>query len=299
MSWTLERMIGRTFAGRCLPGIAALALGAGLASTAVAQSSPQLGTPEASGDESVTPESIFERHIEVIGGRGAVFNIRNRVISGTYEGDPFKFPARLRIIGEAPNKMVWEAFEPAGQGVRMVYNGELGWREASTGVGPTQNGWIIGPPLVDLVEAADFWGESNYKERYVELELLGTTDFYGTTCYAVRGVRREGGKNHVLMFSIQSGLFVGSRTAVLHASGESRPLDVRLENYEEFGGVLYPTRMVQQFRGDTTASVFEFSRVRVNVDEQFNWNPPVEMPPYPKLDENFMPIVEDEAAGEP
>ncbi len=284
---------------RWLPVAAVVsAVGVGLPAFAQdgGQGGGQAGQPagEQPGEQKVpTPEEIFERHIEAVGGREQVFSIKDRLINGTFEGEPFKFPARLRIVTVAPNKMVWEASEPAGMGIKIVYNGELGWREQQMGSGKPFKEWVIGPSLVDLMETADFFGEANYKERYKELTLAGTADFYGTTVYVIRGIRNSG-KMHLLMFSIQTGLFIGSRTAVLHSDREMRPLDVRLENYEEFGGVLYPTRMVQQFRGETRANVFEFNRVRVNTGEEFNWAPPVDMPPYPKLDENFMPVEEGE-----
>lgn len=281
---------------RWLPVLAVVsAVGAGLPTAAQGMGQPGTAPAQAAGN-APTVDEIFERHIEAIGGREKVFEIKDRVINGTFEGEPFKFPARLRIVTRAPNKMIWEASEPAGLGIKIVYNGELGWRVYQVGSGKGMTEWVIGPSLVDLMETADFYGEANYKERYKELELAGTADFYGTTVYVVRGIRQSG-KMHLLMFSIQTGLFIGSRTAVLHADGDMRPLDVRLENYKEFGGVLYPTRMVQQFRGETGSNVFEFSRVRVNTGEEFDWTPPVDMPAYPKLDENFMPIGEDEGEG--
>ncbi|MEM1185108.1 MAG: hypothetical protein AAGI53_08895 [Planctomycetota bacterium] len=230
---------------------------------------------------------IFERHIEALGGRDVIYSVDKRILTGTYEGSPLQFPGRLKMVFEAPDKMYWQISEPAGISVKTVYNGERGWRAVQQGF-DTQTDWIIGPTLVDLIESASFYGEADYENRYKELRLVGTADFYGSSCYVIRGVRNSG-KLHLLMFDSSTNIYAGARTAVLHQSGEVRPMDVRITSWQTVDGVMVPDKMVQQFRGEPASNVFTMSRIRHEADPTVDWNPPETLPSYPELDENFMP----------
>ncbi|MEM7756075.1 MAG: hypothetical protein AAF297_10615 [Planctomycetota bacterium] len=233
---------------------------------------------------------IFEKHIEALGGRDLVFSVDKRTIRGTYEGSPLSFPGRLYMVLEAPNKMFWQISEPAGLSLTTVYNGERGWNEVRQALQEPQINWVLGDMLTDLVECASFYGESAYEVRYTKLELIGTADFYGTTCFVVRGMRTSG-KVHLLMFDQETGLYKGARTGVRHPSGDVRAMDVRIGEWQEVDGVKVPKTMIQQFRGEPASNVFKMDRVTHETDESLDWTPPAELGPYPELDERNRPVA--------
>jgi len=241
-----------------------------------------------SSEEAARAAEVFEEHIEAMGGRDAVFGVDKRVIRGSYEGQPLKFPGRLRMTLEAPDKLYWEISEPAGLSITTVYNGEQAWSEVKAGVGEPRMNWIIGPPLLDLIESASFYGEADYKNRYRELAYVGTADFYGSVCHVIRGIRKSG-KLHLLFFDTKTKLYKGARTAVLHESGEVRPLDVRIGDWAEVDGVMVPKVMIQQFRGESISNLFTMSRITHVDDTGIDWSPPEELGEWPELDEFYLP----------
>ena len=259
------------------------------------------GLSEAEAQAAARAKEVFEAHIAAMGGREAVFGKTRREITGTYTGSPLQFPGRLRMVLEAPNKLFWEVREPAGLALTTVYNGEVGWRETQSGVGDPQYQWVWGAPLEDLIESASFYGEADYENRYQSIRYVGQTDFYGTRCHVVRGVRQLG-KLHLLMFDTETALYAGARTAVLDPNGNVRPLDVRITEWQLIDGVQVPIKMVQQFRGESETNVFNMARVRHVESMVIDWSPPAELGDAPELDDNFLPIADEteaDAASEP
>ncbi len=46
-----------------------------------------------------------------------------------------------------------------------------------------------------------------------------------------------------------------------------RDMTVRIQNYKDIGGVLYPTLFIQDFGGDTKPNRYEFTEIKVNVED--------------------------------
>lgn len=243
-----------------LLGLSAALLGAGR--------QPEAATPP-------TAEEVFERYIEAIGGREAVFAQKRRRIEGTYEGPGFNGIARLKLWADAPNKMQVTIQEPLGNSLTVTYGGEYGW-EQPKGAPPRL---VVGPRYVELLDSADFYGEANYKQRYKEYEVLGSTDFAGTTCWVVRSVSHAG-RQRQLLFDRETGLFVAERSTIVRADGEgsfdTKVIEVHLSDYKDFGGVLYPTRQVQRVIGEEGEISLHYRSVRVDTDDEHEYRPPAE-----------------------
>ncbi len=222
-----------------------------------------------------TPDEIFERYIEVIGGEDAVRSITNRRIEGTFEGEAFASAARLKVWADAPNKIHISIREPLGAKLDIYYTGEYGW-ETVNGSEPRV---IYGPRLVELAESAQFYGEAGYKSRYKETELVGSGEYKGQQVWAIRAVS-EAGRARMLFFDKSSGLFVAEQSSVarMGESGtlEPRGVEVGHTNYTDIGGVLYPTRQTQHIEGDTKPIILDYASVRVNVDDDHEFLPPTE-----------------------
>ena len=222
-----------------------------------------------------TAEEVFERHIEAIGGREAVFAQKRRRIEGTYQGPGFNGIARLKLWADAPDQMQIHIQEPLGQDMKVSFTGEYGW-EHMKGQAPKA---VVGPRYVELIDAADFYGESNYKDRYKEIEMLGAGDIAGKRCWVVRAVSHLG-RQRQLFFDQDTGLFAAERSTIVRADGagsfETKIIEVVLTGYKDFGGVLYPTHQEQRIIGDEGLIILDYRSVRMDTSDEFDYLPPAE-----------------------
>ena len=192
-----------------------------------------------------TADELFEKHIEAIGGREAIFAQTSRRIRGVYAGPPFgEVPARVTIWQDAPDRFHMRLAQPAGGSMDVAYDGATGWRQNS-GQSPVET---TGPDLVELQQTADFFGEANYKERYETRRTKGTATFAGLDVYVV-SVLMTDGREMYIMFDQASGLFTGTRSSFVDPNGAKREMISIISDYEEAGGVLYPRRIEQLIGG--------------------------------------------------
>jgi hypothetical protein len=67
---------------------------------------------------------------------------------------------------------------------------------------------------------------------------------------------------------------VGDRVPDSGPDGAIRMMTVRIEDYKEFGGTLYPTRFVQTFSDNARPNTMVFNEVIVNSDEPHEYPVP-------------------------
>lgn len=213
--------------------------------------------------------SIFERHIEAIGGRDKVFSITNRRITGTYTGAPFEFRANVRIWWESDGRFHQRVSEPAGLRFDFHVNGDYTWATRQGGE-PTVLG---GLQRLELLDTADFYGEANYEKRYKSIETVGAARAEGRPIYVVQAVTHAD-RPHRLFFDQETGLLVGTQVPAMTDGGRIREMTLRISDYKDFGGVLYPTRMHQQVAGLETRNVYHFTAITVNTDDPHDYEVP-------------------------
>jgi len=232
-------------------------------------------------------EAVFERYIEAIGGREKVFAIKNREVTGFYVGEPFEFRANVKMWWEEGGKFHQQVAEPAGLRFDLYANGEYTWINLQD----KPPALLAGLQRIELLDTADVHGEANYKERYKELTTAGRAKADGKPVIAVKAVTHSG-RPHMHFFDEQSGLLVGTRVPTLGPGGKVREMMLRLAEYKDFGGVLYPTRLEQTFANAETVNAFIYQDVRVNVAEPHDYTVPT------SVIEEFKAAVE-KAAEEP
>lgn len=221
-------------------------------------------------------EDVFRGYVDAIGGEEAVRAIRNRRLTGRYEGPPLKFAARLKVWQDAPDRYHLQIAEPAGFEYDLVFNGEIGW-ERSSEFPPRR---ILGAKSFELAETAQFFGEADWEARYPQRKMLGELDFFGTPVWVVAVVSRFN-REHVLYFDKQTNLIIATRTIARDEKGAERQLQVSLSDYKPFGRVLYPTQIVQQWSGSEERTALTYQRVEINVDDPHVYDPPADMPAEP------------------
>ena len=221
-------------------------------------------------------EQIFEHFIEAIGGEEKIHAIKNRRIEGTYLGDPFEFKATLRVWWESDGRFHQAVSEPAGLRYNIYANGEYTWVQ----VMDRDPQFLGGMQRIELFDTADFYGEANYKNRYKEYKTVGVGKAQGQPVYVVRAITKSG-RPHMLYFSQETGLLLGTRAPTMDKNGKAREMMVRLSEYKPFGGVLYPTRLEQQFAGSKDISRYHYTEMRVNVDDGHDYSvPPIVVEQY-------------------
>ncbi|GAB4386872.1 MAG: hypothetical protein Kow0022_17090 [Phycisphaerales bacterium] len=218
-------------------------------------------------------EEVFRRNAAAIGEPDKVAAVKSIRIDGRYLGRPFTFPARLTIWREYPNKFHLKIQQPAGEVIEIGFDGQRGW-ERQPGIGLRK---VEGIRLFELRDTSDFWGEANWENRYVDFKVLGRTEFEGVKAVAVH-VKALSGREKVLIFSEQSGLYLGSLTKTVHPdSGAPVEFQTVLKPYEEFEGVKIPMGMTQRFKGEEKATEYDYVRVTINPEQKHDFSPPAEI----------------------
>ena len=219
------------------------------------------------------PVDLFERYIKVIGGREKMKEITSRRIDGRYIGRPFTFPARLTIWQEMPNKFHLKIQQPAGETIEIGFDGEIGW-ERQPGIGLRL---VEGQRLIELRDSSDFWGEVNYESKYLDMQTLGQFKFGEETAIGVH-VKAVSGREKVLVFSRDSGLYLGTRTLTVHPeTGKPEQFETVLKAYQDVGGVLTTMGQIQRFKDDPKATEFDYVKVQVNLEEKHDFTVPPEL----------------------
>lgn len=240
---------------------AALAQGAGGGVIPEIVQRPAGELPEAS--------AVFEKYITAIGGREKVNSIRNRVVTGYYTGEPFQFRAAVRMRWEEGGKFHQHVNEPAGLRFDLYANGDYTWIVLQDQP-PAPMG---GLQRLELIDTADLHGEASYQTRYKEIATVGLARAEGRPVYAVRAVTHAG-RPHTLFFDQESGLLLGTRVPTMGEGGRLREMMLRLLDYKDFGGVLYPTRLEQRFPNSDAVNSFTYTSVEVNVDSEQDFTVP-------------------------
>ncbi len=221
-----------------------------------------------------SPEEIFKAHVEAIGGREKMKEIKSRHIDGRYVGRPFKFAARLTLWQEFPNKFHLKLHEPAGETIELAFDGQTGW-ERQPGIGLRE---VTGVRLIELRDTADFWGEANWEERYIEMNTLAFIENYnGLDGYGVH-VKSLSKREKLLIFSHETGLYIGTRTLTVHPdTGEPTEFETVLAPYKEFGGVKMPMGMIQRYYQQKATTEITYHKVIINAEEKHDFSPPAEL----------------------
>lgn len=227
-------------------------------------------TEEAPSNALPSAESLFERHIAAIGGHDAVFAQKNRRITGVFEGKPFNFPARLTTWLEAPDRLYSKISEPAGRTILIGYDGQTAWRRIDGG--PVAI--LEGSAAANLRDAADFYGQANYKSRYASIQTIGAGQLLGRDVYIVRAVWPSG-EAELVLFDKAAGFYVGVQYRIPVQEGEPLEILTVVDGYKDVGGAKYPTKITQMSTDGKVMAKYEYRDIRVDVDDGFDgYSPP-------------------------
>ncbi|MFI4892895.1 MAG: hypothetical protein ACIAQ0_05585 [Phycisphaerales bacterium JB058] len=245
------------------------ALMLGLAMTgqaALAQDeAPAEPAPATEQTELPSAESLFERHIEAVGGKDKVFDITTRRFTATlkfYQGGSEE-PAQtsiLRITAKAPDLMIQEIITPGVSTITKYFDGDAGW--------VVEQGKPAVAMEVEELErfavGARFYAEADYKNHYKGYKTVNKQEVNGDTIYIVE-IEHFSGRKEALAFSDDSGLIIGV-AGMRTIQGRQFEFRRSYEDYSDFGdGVLY-AKTIREVMGGT---MFEIVMTSIDTDIDF------------------------------
>lgn len=254
--------------GRLL--IAGLALTGGIA--AGQEEAAQPPAAEAPKAELPSPESLFERHLEAIGGKDKIFAITSRTFTGSikvYVGGE-KTPRQsgiLRVQAKAPDLLVQEVIFPGISTTVKYFDGKAGWTV------------VQDQPAVAMSEieierfavGARFYTEADYANHYKSYETVEKQEIDGDSVFIVR-VEYHSGRTEAIFFSEKSGLIVG--VAGMRDIGPDQQVEFRrsYEEYTDFGSGVLAAKRIREVVGN---QMFELAFTSIETGTEF---PEIERP---------------------
>jgi hypothetical protein len=213
-----------------------LLLAGGAAGVYAAQSDSQqaeVALPEVS--------TIIDRYVEAIGGEELLRSLTSSHSTATFAIPAQGFEGEMEMFAAAPNNILVRT-NLVGLGETATgFNGEIGW-SIDPMMGPRL---LQGKELDQIRDESDFYADLYAPESFIEMEVMGLEEFGDTSCYAVRLVRVSGLET-TEFFEVETGLIRGMRGTQESVMG-SINYTTYLSDYQEFGGPLVPTKMVQEF----------------------------------------------------
>ena len=183
-------------------------------------------------------QTLIDRHVAAAGGRDAFLRLRSYHQRATIEIAALGIRGEGDIHAAAPDLSRTRMMLPAIGEILAGTNGPVAWT-----INPIQGPRVLtDAEKAQSNEQADFYGTLLFPaDRYTVMETLERTDFNGQPAYKVRLVRKDGARESLRFFSVDSGLLIGSESSSTSEMGTFRTT-LALSEYRRFGALLFPTR---------------------------------------------------------
>ncbi|BDC49774.1 hypothetical protein F183_A20900 [Bryobacterales bacterium F-183] len=191
-----------------------------------------------------TGESLFDKYVEVTGGKAAYAKRTSEVTKGTIQMPAAGVSGTLEIYWAAPNVRV--ALMDV-QGVGKV-------EEGTNGVEAWEVSAVMGPKLKDGKEKAQAIREALFnmpiywRKLYSKAQTTGVETVEGIECYRVVATPTDGSKVETFWFDKTTGYNVKVSRTVL-AMGSEIPAEIVMKDYQKSGFVIQPMTMIQRVGG--------------------------------------------------
>jgi zinc protease len=198
-----------------------------------------------------TAREIVDRFVKASGGEAALKAIKSMRVKGTFSIVGQSLTGELDMLSARPNRMLMRVTIPAIGTLEEGFDGKIGWS-----MDPLQ-----GPSLVkdrQLSERADeawFDAELHQDDYIKEMTVVGRESLDKRDVYRLKVVTLRGNEQFEL-YDVDNGLQVA-----VEASRDTPlgivPSVVLMKEYQKFGAVQMPTRVVQRVLGQE--HIFAFS----------------------------------------
>jgi hypothetical protein len=203
-----------------------------------------------------TAREIVDTFVKAIGGADAFKAIESMRVKGTFTIVGQALTGDIDMMAARPNKLLMRVSIPAIGTVEEGFDGRVGWS-----INPLQ-----GPSLVtdrQLSERADeawFDAELHQKDYIREMSVVGREVLDKRDVYRLKVVTLRGNEQFEL-YDAQSGLQVATEASRDTPLGIV-PAVTFMKEYQKYGSILVPTRVVQRVLGQE--HLFAFSSYEFN-----------------------------------
>ena len=205
-----------------------------------------------------TAREVVDRFVKATGGAAAFQAIKSMRAKGTFTIAGQALTGELDMMAARPNKLLMRVSIPALGTLEEGFDGKVGWS-----IDPIQ-----GPALVTdrrLSEREDeawFDAELHQSDYIKAMSVVGKESLNGRDVYRMKVVTVRGNEQFEL-YDVENGLQVAVEASRDTPLGIIPSVTI-LKEYEKFGGVLLPTKVVQRVLGQEhlfTFTSYEFDAV--------------------------------------
>jgi outer membrane lipoprotein-sorting protein len=189
-------------------------------------------------------ETLFDKYVEVTGGKAAYAQRRSEVAKGEVKMSAAGVSGTVEMYSQAPNSQVI-IMDVQGVGrIEQGTNGNIAW-ESSAVMGPRLK---TGEEKTEALQEALFNLPVNWRKIYSKATTMALEPAEGKECYRVVVTPLAGGKPETFWFDRKTGLNVKIKRTAVTAMGEI-PAEIVMENYQKTGPILQPTTLLQRAGG--------------------------------------------------
>jgi hypothetical protein len=200
--------------------------------------------------------TVLDHYVEVTGGHAAYDKHRTEIMTGTIEFAAQGLKGKITRYSAPPDKE-YSLVELEGIGsIESGISGGVAW-EKSVLLGPRLKS---GDEKDQALREAHFNSPIEWRKLYPQAMTAGTQSINGEDCYEVILTPATGKPEHQF-YSRKTGLLVRT-TAVAASQMGDVAVEVDLDDYKSFGGVLIPTHSKQRAGGQELSITID--QVRVN-----------------------------------
>lgn len=203
-----------------------------------AQELPQAGT-------------LVDRYVELIGGRDAILGRPFIRSTGQFQLPAMGVSGELEVYQGYPGRNAVRVSIPGLGEIRSGFDGTVGWS-----LDPLQGPRIMeGRELEQTREEASFVSTLRDPSVVASMETVEQAEMNGEPCWRVR-LTWHSGRETFDCYSVESGLLIASTSTQESPMGSIQVTSL-LNDYREFDGFRFPTRMTQQMMGQEQVLVIE------------------------------------------
>ena len=199
------------------------------------------------GDELPSAESILDGHITATGGKAAYEKLKTRKTTGTLEIDMsgHQVKAKVEIHHQAPNQSHM-VIQGGGLYIVRATNGIDAWEwraghsHGDENSEPNDDTHLLdGPDKQRALEQAQFHDKLNWRKTFKSVKTVGVVKLNEKPAYEVE-VTPNHGESFKQYYDQETGRLV-KYTRPFETSMGKLDMEVHLNQYKEFDGVMMPT----------------------------------------------------------
>lgn len=210
---------------------------------------------------------IVDRFVKATGGAAAFKSITSMRAKGTFTVTGQQLTGELEMMAARPNKLLTRISMTGIGQIEEGYDGKVGWS-----IDPLRGPALVtGRSLSERADEAWFDAPLHGSDHVKEMTVVGQEDLDGRQVYRLKVVSVRGTEQFEF-FDVETGLQAG-----VEASRDTPfgivPTKTLLKDYQRFGLLTFPSKVVQRILGQEQVFVFTVY--------EFNSVPPTmfELPP--------------------